>query len=252
MVVQGRVVYALILREVHTIYGSSKLGYLWAVLQTAFGVAVFWGIRVFVGVGAPHGMSVIFYLLVGFTVWHIFNDTILKCMSAVKGNNALLTFPQVTPLDLMVARTMVVWLTQLLSFFLIAFCAITYGENVTLTDPGAILFVCTFTPVVALGFGLLLSSLAVLWPTLDHIVPMVLRILFFTSGVFFSTTSLSQYVASYLLYNPILQCIEIARQGISASYYVVGCSYGYVFWLGLTVLMLGLLFERYVRKRVMK
>ena len=36
-IVQGRVIMALILREVHTLYGSSRLGYLWAVIQTMFG-----------------------------------------------------------------------------------------------------------------------------------------------------------------------------------------------------------------------
>ncbi len=245
-------VYALILREVHTIYGLSKLGYLWAVLQSAFGVGVFWAIRTFVGVGAPHGMPIVFYLLVGFTIWNLFNGTIMKCMSAVKGNKALLTFPQVTPLDLMVARTIVVWLTQTLSFFLIAFCAVSYGVTVPIASPGALLFISIVAPILALGFGLLFSSLAVLWPTLERIVPMMFRVLFFTSGVFFSTTNLSQHVASVLLYNPILQFIEITREGISVSYRVVGCSYRYVFWVVLIVLMLGLLFERYVRKRIMK
>ena len=44
-IVQGRVIMALILREVHTLYGSSRLGYLWAVIQTMFGIGIFWGIR---------------------------------------------------------------------------------------------------------------------------------------------------------------------------------------------------------------
>mgnify|MGYP000054903957 FL=1 len=108
-IVQGRVIMALILREVHTLYGSSRLGYLWAVIQTMFGIGIFWGIREIAGARAPHGMSVLMFLLAGFGLWATFSETLTKCMSAVSGNKALLTFPQVTPLDLMLSRTVVVW-----------------------------------------------------------------------------------------------------------------------------------------------
>lgn len=114
-IVQGRVIMALILREVHTLYGSSRLGYLWAVIQTMFGIGIFWGIREIAGARAPHGMSVLMFLLAGFGLWATFSETLTKCMSAVSGNKALLTFPQVTPLDLMLSRTVVVWGTQLSS-----------------------------------------------------------------------------------------------------------------------------------------
>ena len=43
LIVQGRVIYALMMREVHTIYGTSRLGYLWALIQTMWGIGVFWG-----------------------------------------------------------------------------------------------------------------------------------------------------------------------------------------------------------------
>ena len=53
LTVQGRVIAALILREVHTLYGNTRLGYLWAVIQTAFNIAVFWLLREFLGAHAP-------------------------------------------------------------------------------------------------------------------------------------------------------------------------------------------------------
>ena len=87
-IVQGRVIMALILREVHTLYGSSRLGYLWAVIQTMFGIGIFWGIREIAGARAPHGMSVLMFLLAGFGLWATFSETLTKCMSAVSGNKA--------------------------------------------------------------------------------------------------------------------------------------------------------------------
>ena len=86
LTVQGRVIAALILREVHTLYGNTRLGYLWAIIQTAFGIGVFWGIRTILGAHAPHGMSMIVFLLCGFIPWNIFSHTVSRCMSAVFRN----------------------------------------------------------------------------------------------------------------------------------------------------------------------
>ena len=56
-IVQCRVIAALMLREVHTINGNSKLGYLWVLVQSAFSIAVFWGLREFMNAHAPHGYN---------------------------------------------------------------------------------------------------------------------------------------------------------------------------------------------------
>ena len=93
LTVQGRVIAALILREIHTLYGNTRLGYLWAIIQTAFGIGVFWAFREVMGAHAPHGMGMAVFLLCGFIPWYIFSDTISRCMKAVSANQALLTFP---------------------------------------------------------------------------------------------------------------------------------------------------------------
>ena len=128
LTVQGRVISALILREVHTLYGNTRLGYLWAVIQTAFNIAVFWLFREFLGAHAPHGMGMAVFLLCGFIPWYMFSDVISRCMKAVSANQALLTFLQVTELDLMLARMAVVWGTQLVCSIVILCAAAALGQ----------------------------------------------------------------------------------------------------------------------------
>lgn len=72
LVVQGRVLGALMLREIHTINGNSKLGYLWVLIQSVFGIAVFWALRTYMGAHAPGGMSMALFLAIGFGLWSIF------------------------------------------------------------------------------------------------------------------------------------------------------------------------------------
>ena len=248
--VQGRVIYALMMREVHTIYGSSRLGYLWALIQTMWGIFVFWGLRYAMGATAPHGMHILMFLITGFGLYNIFNSIITKCMSAVSGNKALLTFPQVTPVDLMVSRMIIVWATELLAALLLIAVGMLFGVPVYITDFGGFAAILLLTPLLGLGVGMTLASLAVLYPTLEKIVPMVLRIMFFVSGLFYSATMLPSYVLEYLWYNPMLQIIEWGRVCLSRGYTTIDYSELYLASVTLISLCFGLLFERYVRGRV--
>lgn len=249
LVVQGRVLGALMLREIHTINGNSKLGYLWVLIQSVFGISVFWALRVSMNAHAPQGMSMALFLAVGFGLWSIFSAGITKTMSAVEGNRALLTFPQVTELDVMISRICVISATQILTTALIIGVSVLFGEEFRPNGLLVGLGVLICTPICALGFGMVLGSLAVFLPALDKLVPMVLRIAFFVSGVFFSITAFKQDIAELLLYNPIMQAIEMMRVSLHDGYVVDGLSFSYLAGCTLMSLVIGGFLERYVRSR---
>ena len=238
LTVQGRVIYALVLREVHTLYGNTRLGYLWAIIQTAFNIAVFWLFREFLGAHSRHGMGIGVFLLCGFIPWHMVSHTLSRCMSAVRANQALLTFPQVTELDLMIARVVVVWGTQSICAVVILIVVVSIGQVAELRNPGTLAATLLFAPLLGIGMGLVFASLARLWPTLERLVPIVMRFLFFASDI--------------LLLNPVSQIIEWQRYGFSASSAAPMHSIAYIVVWCLSSLCLGLLLERYVRGRELK
>lgn len=249
LTVQGRVIYALVMREVHTLYGNTRLGYLWAIIQTAFNIAVFWLFREFLGAHAPHGMGMAVFLLCGFIPWYMCSDAISRCMKAISANQALLTFPQVTELDLMLARVIVVWGTQLICALVILSLAAALGQPAELRHPSTLAATLFLAPLLGLGIGLVFASLARLWPTLERLVPILMRFLFFASGIFFQVSELPARFSGPLLLNPVAQLIEWQRYGFSASSSAPLYSMDYVAAWCLGSLCLGLLLERYVRGR---
>ena len=252
LAVQGRVISALILREVHTLYGNTRLGYLWQVIQTTFNIAIFWLFREFLHAHAPHGMGMAVFLLCGFIPWYMFSDTISRCMKAVSANQTLLTFPQVTELDLMIARVIVIWGTQLVCAISILSLAAALGQPMELRHPAALAATVFFSPLLGLGMGLSFASLARLWPTLERLVPILVRFLFFVSGIFFQISELPIRFSKILLLNPVAQLIEWQRYGFSASSAAPIYSMAYVTMWIMGSLCLGLLLERYVRGREIK
>ena len=248
--VHYRVLRALALREIYTLYGHTRLGYIWNLFQSVFGIMTFWIIRVFMNGVAPHGMTIVSYLVCGFLVWNITTQILTKSMHAIDGNRNLLTFPQVFPLDVMLARAVVVVATQVVSMGIILGIGAMFGYAVTISDVGLLLAALLLAVSFGLGCGAMLSALAAYVPALHNIVPMVLRILFFASGVFFSVSMFSHRVGEWLLLNPIMQLVEMTRTAMSQGYVSPYFDVEYLLFVNLSVLGTGLLLERFIRRRL--
>ena len=247
---QGRVIIALALREVHTLYGGKSLGYLWAIVKVAFSVAVFWAIRHFAHAAAPHGMTMLSYLVAGFGIWYIVAQCLAKCMAAVDGNRALLTFPQVTPLDIMLARCLVVTATQVVSMAVLLCTGAVFGYALTISNLALLIFCIILSSLLGLGAGVIFGSLTLYIPAFQHIVPMFMRILFFASGIFFSVSAFSHRIGDFLMLNPIMQLVEMTREALSRGYKSQYADFGYVVEVTFGFLFIGMLLERYVRRKV--
>src|SRR6478609_2704174 len=110
---QLQVVHALLLRETRTRFGANHLGYVWALLQPALWIGMFSGFYSVFGRLAPPGMSVLAFLTTGIVPFSSFRETAQRCLSAIESNKGLLFYPQVKPLDLVLARAVLEATTHL-------------------------------------------------------------------------------------------------------------------------------------------
>jgi capsular polysaccharide transport system permease protein len=246
--VQKRVVWALMLRETKTLFGKHKLGYLWVVINAAFQVGVFWAIREVAGFQPPHGMSTPVFLLGGFIPWFIFSNGVSDGMSAIWANRSLLTYPQVFPLDPLIARIWLQSAVQTLVFIILLCVAWGMGQHVAIANPHAILVALFLALLLGFGGGAICSALNLMWPTTSQLVPMLMRVLFFTSGLFFSVVDLPAAAQKILFFNPVTHIIEYLRYGFVDGYGVHYISLPYAFSFALLLLVVGLLLERYSRR----
>ncbi len=253
LTIQFRSIVALMLFEINTLYGDAKLGYIWALVKTAFGVLVLLMLRVFTHARAPHGISSVAFLILGFMIWQIFSQTINKTLTVVKNNKNFLTFPQVTPLDIIIARTAVIIATEVLcAIILLSAFKLLGFKNTFIISNILLIFSSIFgAAFFGIGCGCICLVISRYIPAIIRIIPIFLRLLFFASGVFFSVSSFSHRFGEWLLYNPIMQFIEMSRYASSYSY----PQYFNLEYLGMLVLpvfTLGILFERYMRKYELK
>lgn len=246
--VQKRVVWALMLRETKTLFGKHKLGYLWAVINAAFQIGVFWAIRAKGGFHPPNGLSTPVFLLGGFIPFFIFRHAVTNGMSAIWANRSLLTYPQVFPLDPLIARVWLQSATQTVVFLILLVVSWIMGQHVAIAHPHAIFIGLLLAILFGFGGGALCSGLNLMWPTTGQIVPMLTRVLFFTSGLFFAVSDLPETARQILYYNPLTHMIEYTRYGFEDSYGGDYVSLTYAFGFALLLLVVGLLIERYSRR----
>lgn len=247
---QGRVLWALCLREILGKHGKSRLGYLWQFVKTGFTIAVFWFLRTLGGFYTPYDISIPLYLLMGAIPWFIFQQTVTLVMTAVQSNEALLTFPQVTTLDLMLGCAIVAWATEaiVLLFYLFLFAQL--GYEVRLADPFALMSGLFGVWLFALGVGMALTALNLYLNVVEKLVPMIMRVLFFTSGVFFSPDArFGGEYSWFFAWNPLTNFIELLRGSFVFNTPMHSVKIEYIFYLTIFTLGAGLLLERFVRPK---
>lgn len=216
--VQARVIHAVILREVRTRFGAYHLGYLWAVIVPLLFISVLTFVHTALGRGRAYGVPIEVLLLSGMMTWRTFSDTNGQIASAYRSNRALLVYPMVTVIDIVIARGMLEFATKAVATFIIMILFIAAGVPAQIDDPlGVILGVATVT-YFAMAYGHASGCIIVAIPSMSFLINSMRRILFFTSGALFLLSDIPAEWREYILLNPIAHIIDMVRGAWIASY----------------------------------
>ncbi len=250
VVVMARVVLAVLLREMQTRFGRNRLGYLWALFEPIIHVSAFVAVFAALGRSAPLGGNLPLFLVTGVTPWLLFSHTLDRTMRAVDGNRALLTFPHVMPLDLIIARSVLEAMTKIAVFAILCWgCYLAFGAF-SVERPLEVLAALSCLALIGAGLGMIAAAISTVWPTFERLFPALKRPLYFTSGVFFLADRLPPQARAWLAGNPLLHAVEWLRSAFFVDFESSFVERPYPLAFGLVALFLGLVAERLSRMRV--
>src|SRR5690348_4992596 len=93
---QWTVVYALVLREMHTRYANSRLGYVIAIVEPVFTMTILSLILYYVrGRHTRHGMPMVLFVVTGYVIWYAFRHIAIGVSTSMR-QRSMLMIPQVT------------------------------------------------------------------------------------------------------------------------------------------------------------
>ena len=250
LVVQWRVILALMLREARTRYGRQKAGYLWALIEPLLHISGFYLAFTYRFPIVPIGDNLFIFLATGFAVFFGYRDVQHRTQGGYASNQSLLAYPVVQVMDVFLSRALLECATSVAVLFIIFGGILCFGFG---DSPDSIIKM--FAAVLALfaigfGVGLTLGVAAEFMPSLDNIVSLPNRLLYFTSGLYFLPDVLPPALRDVLYWNPILHGITLFREGYYKSYESHVLDVNYLMGWAIGSVLLALVVERIARKPI--
>lgn len=245
---QIRVITALTLRETRMTFGTSHVGYFWAILQPLVSISFLVFLFYLIGRQAPYGTSLALFFSTAILSLEMYNKLSVSLMRAFTSNKALLTYPMIKRTDTLFARCVLICLT------FIVINVVFYGALILLEmaplpqHPEHV--VLAFIAALALGFGV--GSINAIfyqrYQSWQHVEKLFARPLFFLSGVFYIPSNLPPEAVAMIQWNPVLHVVEWVRTGYYDNYESQVLNHFYLLSVTSILILIGLFWERISRK----
>lgn len=250
IIVQIRVIAALILRETRVTFGASQLGYLWAILNPALGTLVLVAIFSLITRHPPIGTSFALFFATGILVFEMNRKLSSSLMSVFDANKGLLSYPLVKESDVIFARFLLVFTTYLLVMILFFGGLILFTGAPFPAQLEKVFIAVLASALLGLGGGVTNAVILRLWPTWRQLEAILGRPLFFISGIFFIPSMFPPEIRNIIYWNPLLHVIEWMREGYYPNYKSILLDEQYLLLCTGILLITGFGGERLYRKKI--
>jgi len=242
-------VHALMLRELKTRFGASKLGYFWAIAEPAAQASIMAILFSLIGRESISGVPIALFLICALLPFKFFAKLLPQLTASVKANKGLLSYRQVAPIDPFITRFIIEFTTFIVVYILILLVMAWLGFDVWPQDLLALLSVSVLLALLATGLGLMLCAATLYWDDVPKLLGMVMTPMFFISGIFFCATMIPQQYWYLFTWNPIFHALEISRDAMFVTYQTPVGSWGYLGFLALFSNAIGLMLYQVNRQR---
>jgi ABC-type polysaccharide/polyol phosphate export permease len=153
------------------------------------------------------------FVFLGLTVWNFFNKNISSTATLLKHNKGIITKIYLPKYLLCIRQILIngfkMTISLAICFALAIYYKISIDWHILLIIPSLIMLVLN-----TFGFGCLVMHFGVYIQDLSNIVRIVLRLVFYLSGVFYNIGSLKPYGPLLLNINPVALAMEGCRNAL--------------------------------------
>ncbi|KJF67036.1 ABC transporter permease [Rhizobium nepotum] len=236
-----RVVGALLIREMSTRFGSKPGGYVWAIIDPAGHIAFMSLIFMAITHTPALGKSFPLFFATGYLAFQFYAAMAGFLNGAIKANRTLLSYPNVAPIDTIVARYILqAGTTSVVSFCVLGVILLMVDQPVYLNWP-AIIEAAFAATVLGLGVGIFNNVATLRFPLYEQVFNIINRPMFLISGVFFLPDALPGPIRDIVLLNPLVHVVMLFRKGFYPEYRAEMMNMTYLYSFALTILFMGLL-----------
>lgn len=248
---QAIVIWALMMRELHTRYGRENLGFLWLVMEPLLfcvGVIIIWSLAH--GRYTHGSITVTAFAMTGYlplTLWRHITNRAVHCFRA---NANLLYHRQVRMLDLLAARVILEIYGTAIAYLVIAFVFWSMDFYDWPQDWGLFYLGWLYFILFSASMGLIIGSLTEMYEWTEKLIGPLMYFMLPICGCFFMVDWLPSNFQQLALYVPTVNAYEMIRGGQFGP----GVRVHYDLWLAsctcFSMFAIGLLLCRNVHKHL--
>ena len=234
-------------RERRIRFAGGRLGYAWAYLMpVAWIVAVVVFFQLLQRT-SPIAAPTAIFVATGILPYIMFRQTITSMMRSPSANRYMIYFRPTSISEILFASA----LLELINFLIVSvviFGTISLVFDVPVPDdPFKVALALLVTWFFAFGFGRFAAIAGRMSDSFQRALPIVLRPLFWISGIFYIAAELPAPAQAILWYSPLFHTIEYLREGFFLGFSSTISELYYPLSLGLGFLILSAILERYWR-----
>lgn len=250
LLIQARVLHALILRELITRFGREDLGVLWLVVEPlvfTVGVATLWS-----ATGLNHGsnLPIVAFAVTGYSSVLMWRNSANHCAGAVEINKTLLYHQRVHIIDVLLARCALEISGATCSFALLTLLMCFVG---VLEPPSDLLKVMQGWLMLAwfgAALGILIGAGTAFSKIIERLWTPAAYLLFPISGAAYMVEWLPHNFQQVVLYLPMVHGVELVREGYFGNVIRTHHDIGYMALCCLTLSLIGVWLAREATHRI--
>lgn len=211
--IQGRVIWALVMREIITRYGRHNIGFMWLFVEPMMftaGITVLWTLA-----RSTHGsnLPIVPFAVTGYSCILSWRNIVNRCAKAVDSNQGLLYHRNVRVIDLYIARQILEWSGATISFIVLS--STFYFMGLMEAPDDLLLMVAGW---VLLGWfcscvGFMIAALTEYSEAVERIWHTVTYLALPLTGAFSLVDWLPAHLQSMILWVPMVHATEMIRSG---------------------------------------
>lgn len=240
LMIQMRVIGALLMREIITRYGRNNIGFLWLFIEplmmTMF-IVMMWK---FARADQVSSLNIVAFVLTGYPMAMMWRNASNRAIGAISGNMSLLYHRNVRVLDTIFARVLLEIAGATIAQIAIMAVLLAMRWIEWPADIFYMLLAWLLMALFALGLGLVICSIAFKFDAFGKLWGTFSFVMLPLSGAFFFVSTLPQQAQEYVLWIPMVHGTEMFRQGYFGSSILTMENPWYLLLCDLVLLFIGL------------
>jgi capsular polysaccharide transport system permease protein len=247
---RGKIVGALMLRELHTRFGRENLGYLWIFMEPILLAAAVAALHSNYQLPISGGVQPIPFALSGYILFIMFRSVVSRAETLLEANRPLLYHRPVTLFDMLLARSLLELISTYAVLFVLLFASQLMGLGKPIHDPLLVIFAILIMAWFCLGLAMVVMALSHQSSFVGRLIHPLLYLTLPISGAFYILAWLPGNVRSAAEWVPTVHIFELMREGQFSHFDSVGLDLAYPIVCSAILMLIGYIALIYIRPKI--